>query len=169
MFQKRYCLFYTKIKYLDESANMQGYFLPASQERHNEEKHECRQREQAKTVAGKENFATVFADNLTSFIHGLSTKAKICLTYFKISQTYFELCALYFFFAPRGGENYPEKDRQIMIAEILLKSAGSYTVKNKCRQEDVAGTCLVHSAAAFMLNGVFSCCCSNRAHARCGT
>ena len=88
---------------------------------------------------------------------------------FKISQTYFELCALYFFFAPRGGENYPEKDRQIMIAEILLKSAGSYTVKNKCRQEDVAGTCLVHSAAAFMLNGVFSCCCSNRAHARCGT
>ena len=76
--------------------------------------------------------------NLTPFIHGLSTKAKICLTYFKICQTYFELCALYFFFTPRGGENYPEKGRQIMIAEILLKSAGSVTVK---KQVPARGRC----------------------------
>ena len=126
-------------------------------------------RNKQKPQPEKKTLRQFFADNLTPFIHGLSTKAKICLTYFKICQTYFELCALYFFFAPRGGENSPEKGRQIMIAEILLKSAGSVTVKNKCRQEDVAGTCLVYSAAAFMLNGVFSCCCSNRAHARCGT
>ena len=79
-----------------------------------------------------------FADNLTPFIHGLSTKAKICLTYFKICRTYFELCALYFFFTPIGGENSPEKGRQIMIAEILLKSAGSVTVK---KQVPARGRC----------------------------
>lgn len=72
----------------------------------------------------KKTLQQFFADNLTPFIHGLSTKAKIC--------------ALYFFFTPIWGENYPEKGRQIMIAEILLKSAGSVTVK---KQVPARGRC----------------------------
>ena len=126
-------------------------------------------RNKQKPQPEKKTLRQFFADNLTPFIHGLSTKAKICLTYFKICQTYFELCALYFFFTPIGGENYPEKGRQIMIAEILLKSAGSYTVKTSAGKRTLPALVCVYSAAAFMLNGVFSCCCSNRAHARCGT